>query len=68
MIPSAFLRKWEQQWQLSFEPLEELLATSDIITLHVPLTEENHHMIGAREIAAMKDGAIPHQYLPRRPG
>lgn len=48
----------EQQWQLSYEPLEKLLASSDIVTLHVPLTEENRHMIGAREIAAMKDGAI----------
>ena len=56
--PFRISPEMEQQWQLSFEPLEELLATSDIITLHVPLTEENHHMIGAREIAAMKDGAI----------
>ena len=56
--PFRLSPEMEQQWQLSFEPLEELLATSDIITLHVPLTEENHHMIGAREIAAMKDGAI----------
>lgn len=56
--PFRLSPEMEQQWQLSFDPLEELLATSDIITLHVPLTEENHHMIGAREIAAMKDGAI----------
>ena len=56
--PFRLSPEMEQQWQLSFAPLEELLATSDIIPLHVPLTEENHHMIGAREIAAMKDGAI----------
>ena len=36
----------------------ELLASSDLITLHVPLTEENRHMIGAAEIASMKDHAI----------
>ncbi|HYH10298.1 MAG TPA: NAD(P)-dependent oxidoreductase [Thermoanaerobaculia bacterium] len=37
--------------------LAELLATADILTVHVPLTEETHRMIGAREIAAMPRGA-----------
>ncbi|MGZ5473479.1 MAG: NAD(P)-dependent oxidoreductase, partial [Thermoanaerobaculia bacterium] len=31
--------------------LEGLLATSDILTLHVPLTDETRKMIGEREIA-----------------
>lgn len=35
--------------------LEELLAKADFITLHLPLTEESHHMIGAAAIAKMKD-------------
>jgi len=39
-------------------PLEELLRSSDIITIHVPLTPQTRHMIGEREIAMMKDGAI----------
>ena len=38
--------------------LEELLRTSDFISIHLPLTEETRLMIGAREIAAMKPGAI----------
>jgi D-3-phosphoglycerate dehydrogenase len=33
-----------------------LVRTSDVITLHVPLTPETHHMIGPRELAAMKPG------------
>lgn len=37
-------------------PLEELLRKSDIITLHVPLSKETYHMIGAKEIQQMKDG------------
>jgi len=37
-------------------PLAELLAQSDYISLHVPLTEETHHIIGAPEFAKMKDG------------
>jgi len=38
--------------------LDALLAISDIVILHVPLTQETRRMIGAREIAAMKPGAI----------
>ena len=38
--------------------LDELLRTSDFITLHLPLTEQTHHMIGEREFEMMKDGVI----------
>ena len=38
--------------------LNELLAASDIVTLHVPLLPSTQWMIGAPEIAAMKPGAI----------
>ena len=38
--------------------LDELLATSDIVTLHVPLTEETRWMIGAREIGLMPRGSF----------
>ena len=38
--------------------MEELLASSDIISLHVDGRPENHNMIGSREIGMMKDGAI----------
>ncbi|MGQ9838978.1 MAG: hydroxyacid dehydrogenase [Anaerolineae bacterium] len=35
---------------------DELIARSDFITLHVPLTESSRHMINAEAIARMKDG------------
>jgi D-3-phosphoglycerate dehydrogenase / 2-oxoglutarate reductase len=35
--------------------LEELIAKSDFITLHIPLTESSHHLINAEMIATMKD-------------
>src|SRR4051794_31543871 len=35
--------------------LDELLAKSDVVTVHTPLTDETHGMLGAAEIAKMKD-------------
>lgn len=39
-------------------PLRELLQRSDVVTLHVPLTAQTYHMIGERELDAMKPDAI----------
>ena len=41
-----------------YAPLDELLAQSDIVSLHCPLTAENAGMINAETIARMKDGVI----------
>ncbi|MGF6274585.1 glycerate dehydrogenase [Massilia sp. UYP11] len=38
--------------------LDELLATSDIVSLHLPLTEQTRDLIGRRELGLMKPGAI----------
>jgi D-lactate dehydrogenase len=38
--------------------LDELLASSDVITLHVPATQETRHMLSQRSFAGMKDGAV----------
>ncbi|HEX7339196.1 MAG TPA: phosphoglycerate dehydrogenase [Rhodanobacteraceae bacterium] len=38
--------------------LKDLLAQSDIVTLHVPRTPQTDNMIGADEIAQMRDGAM----------
>ena len=38
--------------------LDELLRESDIVSLHVPLTEQTRGMIGEREIGLMKPSAI----------
>lgn len=45
-----------------YMPLEEVLRNSDALTLHVPFTKEGKyptfHLIGEKEIAVMKKGAI----------
>ena len=37
--------------------LEDLLKESDFVSIHVPLRPQTRHMIGARELETMKDGA-----------
>src|SRR5512144_3161416 len=37
--------------------LQTVLSRADVLTVHVPLTDETENMIGARELAAMKPGA-----------
>ena len=39
-----------------YVPLEELYRHSDVITLHMPATAENYHMIGRESISRMKRG------------
>ena len=41
-----------------FVDLPTLLSTSDIVTLHVPYSAENHHLIGASELSSMKHGSF----------
>ena len=38
--------------------LERLLAESDVVSLHAPLTAETHHLIGADELRAMRPTAL----------
>ena len=38
-------------------PLDELLATSDVVSLHLPLTPGTHGLLGPERLARMKPGA-----------
>lgn len=38
-------------------PLDELLSRVDVLTIHVPLSKETHHLIDADALARMKPGA-----------
>jgi D-3-phosphoglycerate dehydrogenase len=41
-----------------YVPLDELLANADVVTLHVPILPETTGLIGERELALMKPGAV----------
>lgn len=43
---------------LEYVSLETLLASSDLISLHCPLTPDTYHMINKESISRMKDGVI----------
>ena len=47
-----------RQRGISYLPMEELLATADIISLHVPLTQETTHLLSAERLALCKPNAI----------
>lgn len=42
----------------SYVNLETIWQEADIITLHTPLTDENYHLIGEKNLQKMKDGVI----------
>ncbi len=47
----------EAELGIKWRGLDDLLAESDIITLHVPYSPETHHLINTARFEAMKDGA-----------
>jgi phosphoglycerate dehydrogenase-like enzyme len=51
-------REAEQDFQVSYSPLDELLARSDVITLHLPLLESTRSLIDAKRLGLMKPTSI----------
>jgi len=47
----------EKELNVTYKPLDELLAKSDFISLHVPLSPETKDMIGAEEFKKIKSSA-----------
>ena len=48
----------EQAGLAEWTSLDDLLAQSDFVSLHTPLTEQTRHFFGAEQLAAMKRSAI----------
>ena len=47
----------EKELGIKFAPLDELLAASDFVTLHVPLTDETRGMVNKDALGKMKQGS-----------
>ena len=48
----------EAELGATFMSLDELLATSDVVSLNCPYSPATHHLMGAEQFAAMKNTAI----------
>jgi glyoxylate reductase len=48
----------EKETGVLYVELDELLRTCDFISVHTPLTDETHHLIGATELERMKPEAV----------
>ena len=56
--PAVPQKEAERQFRILFLPLDELLATADIVSLHLPLLPETAGLISKDRIARMKHGAV----------
>jgi len=56
--PRPLARQDELDLEIEHVSLDLLLESSDVVTLHVPLTHETRHLIGRAELARMKSSAI----------
>jgi glyoxylate reductase len=56
--PNPLLPEAEREMGVQRAELAALLADADIVSVHVPLTDQTHHLIGADELALMKPTAI----------
>ena len=43
---------------VTLHTLDEVLQGCDYLSIHMPLTEETHYMIGEKQLASMKQGSI----------
>ena len=46
------------EYGVRFVELDELLQLADVVSLHVKLTEDTRHLLGARELGLMREGAL----------
>jgi D-3-phosphoglycerate dehydrogenase len=71
-VGTRVARKWQAAFEckvIGYDPykklsfpqaktIDELLSVADLVTLHVPLTQETKYLIGKRQLALMKPTAI----------
>jgi D-3-phosphoglycerate dehydrogenase len=58
MAYDPYFKEQEKYPWVKFVSLEELLAQSDMVSIHAPLNKDSHHLINRERFALMKNGAI----------
>jgi len=48
----------EQALGVTYLPFDELVSTTDVVSVHVPWTPQTHHLINARALGLMKPNAV----------
>jgi D-lactate dehydrogenase len=54
-VPAA---GWAEAHGVDYLPFEDLLGMSDIVSLHLPLTPETHHLLNAETVPQLKPGGM----------
>lgn len=52
-----YVAEWDARLERA-DSVEHALTGADFVSLHAPLTTENHHLIGAAELDLLTDGAV----------
>ena len=47
-----------EKWQIQLMDFDALLESADIVSLHIPMSEDSHHLINAETLARMRPGSI----------
>lgn len=55
---SQLFEAFEREYSANYVSLSYLLQTADIISIHTPLTDATHHLIGRKELEMMKPSAF----------
>ena len=50
--------QWAEEHGVSYVEMDDLFASSDVVSLHMPLSPESYHLLDAAAIAKMKPGAF----------
>ncbi|MBS3819334.1 D-glycerate dehydrogenase [bacterium] len=56
--PRILTPEEENKYKAAYLPLDELLSTSDIVTIHTVLNSETHHLVSKHKLSLMKKDAI----------